>query len=237
LELAVSDDLEPEIFVKLSISFKAIRVIGNKLIPTLWKVAADVYYNEDESEDSPNDNIDVQGAFAKIHYWFNNFVDSSVLFGRSNEWARNAFISEEGHQSITNNVALLPQDPTDEVLAQIFQSKMNALAGGFVKFGLVEIISDDRHGLSFTYAGESGINFPDMYEWIGEWSFFENPWWERDDASMIDIIPMQDADLTKLPKFAISLDFIVDQIRPANQTLGQLIRPDFKPIIHNGGFK
>jgi hypothetical protein len=233
----VSSDLEPEIFVKLSISFKAIRVIGNKLTPTLWKVSADVYYDNDESEDDPNDDIEVKGAFAKIRYWFDNFIDSAVLFSRTNEWACNAFITKDGRQSIANNVALLPQDPTDEVLAQIFQSKMNALAGGHVTFGLLEITSDDRHGLSFTYAGESGINFPTMDHWIGEWTFFEKPWWSRDDASMIDIIPLPDADLCKVPAFAISLNFLVDQMRPTNGPVGQIVRPEFRPIIHKGGSK
>lgn len=232
----MSDSIEPEIYVKLNLTFRALRVINNRIIPTNWDITVDVIYDETPPQDQKlNQDIEVRGALAKIRYWFNNIIDGSILFNRNNTWAVNAFTSLEGSQTLDNVLVLLPFDPTDEILAQVFQSKMNALAGNHITFGAIDIASDDTEGLSFLFTGISELNLPSMDEWIGERTYFSKPWWCRDDGSTLDVVPNEDNDLNDVPEFAISLDFLVERFRPKDMPKAQIIRAEFRPQVIKGG--
>lgn len=224
---------ETELFVNFKHTFKTIRVIGNRLIPVTLKLKTEVIYDELDHEEEYH--INCQIALQKIRYWFDNCLSHGVIFSRDNEWALSSFLDEEGKQAVQNRLVLLPDEPTDAILAEVIQSKMNALAGGHIEFGFVELSGDDTNGLSFMFTGDGLFNLPDMDEWIGEHSFFSRPWWNRDDASTIDVIPDESDDLNKPPKWAYSLDFIGDKLRNADSSSGRIVRPEFRPKVIEGG--
>jgi hypothetical protein len=226
----MSDEFETEVFSRITLKCKVIKVIDKMLIPTNIKLVADIIPEDEIFEDYL-----ILGAFTKIRFWCEQIVDKAVLFNRNNEWALNAFVNAEGNQVLENNIMLLPEDPTDEILAQIFQSKMNALGNGIICFGPMEIVSDNPNGLSFLFTGSGDLDLPSMKEWIGEHSYFKDPWWCRNDASMLDVLPPPDADLTQIPNFAKSLEFIVDALKPTDAPVAGVIRPTFRPEIIHGG--
>lgn len=227
-------------YVTLTLNFKAIRVIDKQLIPTSWTLKTGVSWSDEEGEGETEEEIDEtdylsQLALLKIRFWFNNIITGSVLFSRTNTWAVRAFIDQNGRQDVQNHLVVLPDDPVDTLLAEIFQSKMNALAGNEMFFEYVDLTADDANGFSFLFAGSGEYNLPDMEEWIGPRSYFSKPWWARDDASTIDVIPDEDADLKNLPNFAYSLDFLGENLRDIKRPEARIIRPEFKPEIINGG--
>jgi hypothetical protein len=229
-------------YVTLNLNFKAIRVMDKQLIPTTWTLKTGISWGEEDEneEDMSDEEIDVvdyrtQLALLKIRYWFNNVITGGVLFSRTNTWALRAFVDENGMQDVQNQLIVLPDNPVDTLLAEIFQSKMNAFAGNEMFFEYVDLTADDADGFSFLFAGSGEYNLPNMEEWIGERSYFSKPWWARDDASTIDVIPDEDADLKNLPNFAYSLDFLGDGMRDIKKPEARIIRPEFKPEIINGG--
>jgi hypothetical protein len=227
----MSEEFETEIFSRITLKCKVIKVIDKMLIPTSVKLIADIIPEEDEKI---ADYL-ILGALTKIKFWFEQIVDKSVLFNRNNEWALNSFVDSTGTQQLENNLMVLPEDPTDELLAQVFQCKMNALGNNHILFGPIEIITDNPTGVSFLFSGDGEMHLPLMSEWVGERSHFTDPWWCRNDASMLDIIPEPDADLTEIPAFAKNLDFIIDALRPSDTPVAGVIRPSFKPEIIHGG--
>lgn len=231
-----TEDL-PDLFVNFNITFKATRVVGNRLIPTTWKLKSEVIYDDDSELDDDTYDFNVEVAFSKIKFWFDNVVDNSLMLNRDNTWAQRAFLDQDGKQSVDNQLVILPNEPTDATLAEVLQSKMNALSGNSVSFGLVELTSDDDSGLNVVFTGVGEFNLPDMEEWVGTPSFFTKPWWARDDASTIDVLPTEDADLSTPPAFAYSLDFIADALRPPTLGAATIIRPEFKPQVIDGGLK
>lgn len=58
-----------------------------------------------------------------------------------------AFFDEDKVQTTNNQIVLLPSEPDDPVIAQVLQSKLNAIANGYIEFGSVDITSDDDSGL------------------------------------------------------------------------------------------
>lgn len=227
------DDI-PAILVKFSLNFTSIRVFDNTIYPCEMSLKSDVLYLED---DDAVDDYALKLALMKVHFFFDEIVSRGIMWGADNEWAANTFITDDG-KNVANNIPIItPFEPSDEHLAAVFQSKMNALAGGHLAFETVELSSKDAGGLSFMFVGDSGLILPTMEEWIGKHSYFDEPWWMRNDASTMDVIPDDDADLTIKPAFAYSLDFLGESLKPTEITNAKIIRPDFKPTVIKGGKK
>jgi hypothetical protein len=146
-------------------------------------------------------------------------------------------IDEDGKNNTGNLLLLSPDQPSDENLAILLQAKMNALAAGRLLFGAVEIKSNNLSGLRFTFIGSAKEALPDMGTWMGTNNYFEQPWWERDDSSTLDVVPPPDANLEEKPTWAYSLDFIEKAIKPKQDRDSVIVRPDFNPTIIDGGKK
>lgn len=225
----------PEFIVKLALDFKAIRVVDNQMIPTTWKIQAEVLYDEEDENDDPNYDVEIKTSIAKIKYWLEHVLSGSVMFDVGNEWAFNAFFDEDGKCTTQNNIVLMPSTPTDDLIAELLHSKMNAFGSGFIEFGVMELTSDDKSGLSYMFTGDGENNLPEMVDWIGERAYFDKPWWARDDASTVDLIPTEEADLDVKPTSAYSLDFIRQSFMKQFGEEAVVIRPNFKPTVINGG--
>lgn len=221
------DDEDGEsLFINYHIETRLTRVVGNTLIPSKLQIRADVD-TLDAAEDA-----DLSLALTKIKFFFEQIVSKSIVYSADNEYAMEMFIDPTGRNRTSNQIMTTPGEPNDEVLATIFQAKMNALANGALVFPMVEIKADNLLGLSFTFVGEARKVLPTNEEWIGERSFFDRPWWDRNDASTLDVVPPPDADLTKRPAWAYSLDVLGSQ----KAETGVVVRPSaFKPTVISGG--
>lgn len=218
------DDEQEAIFITLNLETKIIRIVENTLIPSRLNIRADVSPREDITD------VQLTHSMQKIKFWYEHIVSKSLAFDIGNDAAIGMIFDETGKNRSTNMIMFTPGDPTDELLAALFQSKMSALSNGMINFGLCEVKSDNHLGLAFTFVGEGTKVLPPMKEWIGERSYFEKPWWERNDSSTLDVIPGMDADLTKPPAWAYSLDNIGQP--PASPVV---VRPSFNPTVIPGG--
>lgn len=216
----MEEDLDEDIlYINFSQKFRAIRILGNECYITNWTLRANVYgelFGEDEI-----DNLNI--ATMKVKFWFDNIVNDSIIFAKSNDWAVSAFLSDNDPLTDTN-IILVPDDPTDDKLALVFQAKMNAL-GNPVGFSDIELESDNARGLSFTYVGETDRLLPSIEDWtIAE--HLGQPWWNRDDASTFD-----SPNLTAESIF--DLNFLVDTVIPPvprPTTSAKIIKPEFRVI-------
>lgn len=224
------DDFAGEIIVRYSQEIKSLRVLENTLSPCHWKLKAEIIHEPDVEPDE----VEIKIALMKIRYFFEEIVANGVIWCNSNEWAAAAFLDENGKPTIGNLPIITPYEPTDDHMAIIFQSKMNAFAAPGMSFNFVELIPVDND-ISFLFVGDAEDALPTIEEWVGERSYFDKPWWARDDASTIDVIPNEDADLEEKPGFAVSLDFIGEHLRPKEITNAKIIKPEFNPKIIKGG--
>lgn len=218
-----------ESFSSISFKFKTVRIVNNVITSFVNTVRAEVYIDE-EAHDQ-----DVSIALEKIHFWFDHIVSNGVMFYRENAFALNVMFDENGVAQSGNIPIVLPDDPTDDHLAAIMHSKLNALGNGVVNFGTIEIHSDTRENLIVTFTGYGEVALPGMDEWIGDRSFHDVPWWGRCDGSTLDAIPQEDSDLKKPPVTGIDMTFIEERFRRTGSPAAIIIRPEFKPEIISGG--
>lgn len=196
-----------------------VRIIDTVLIPSKLNVEVELEFLDEEM---------VELALRKIEYWLDNFVSKSIVFSAMNMSAIDMVLDENRAPRVQNFLMITPDEPTDDHLAMIFQSKLQALADGALAIGMIKISSDNSAGLSFTYVGDSEEELPSMEEWIRGDNWFREPWWCRNDASMIDTIAPEGSDLTEIPAWALSLDFLGQEVaRPE----AIIINADFEPTI------
>jgi hypothetical protein len=174
---------------------------------------------------------EVEHAMVKVNYFFDQLVNDCIAFSFDNKQALNILFSSEGRNQTGNLLMITPYDPSDELMATLFQAKITALSMGKILVESCEVESDLSGGLSFTFVGEGANLMPTMEEWLGDRSYFDEPWWMRNDASVLDVIPPEGADLAVKPAWAYSLDTV---LAPKAAT-GTIVRPEFRPKVLPGG--
>lgn len=219
----------PESFTTISFKFKTIRIVENVFTSFVNTLRAEIFVDPDSSQ------RDISMSLEKIHFWFDHIVSNAIMFNRDNEFALNVMFDSDGNTRMGNIPLVMPDDPDDDLLAAMFHSKLNALGNGIVNFGTIELSSDTRENLQITFTGYGELLFPSMEDWVGERAYYSKPWWARNDGSTLDVIPDEDADLTKPPAIGIDISFIEERYRAVEQTNPIVIRPAFKPEVINGG--
>lgn len=213
--------MDDDLIVTYTTTFRGLRVFDRSLYPVKWKLRTELFADGAESDYAVN------VVFTKLNYFFQEIVNDSVFHAVDNRWAAKSL------RKTDNNIVLTPFDPSDSHLALLFQAKMNAIGNGHVRFGVVELESDNDFGLSFMFIGEANLYLPDMTDWIGDDPYFSSlPWWHRSDGSTMDARPRKPQEITGPPDFVHDLTFLTEDI--PNDAPADVIRPDFKPKVIRG---
>ena len=225
------DDESTELYLNYKTEFKATRIIDNVMYPTFFTLTSDVWFNMDHLDPQDRD-YQLNLTLIKIDFFYKNLIDNSIMYGALNDWA-DGFLLKNNEIQADNVLVKCPLEPSDDHLAMLFQSKMNSLSKNNLVFGGVTITSNNSRGLSFTFVGDATESLPDMTEWIGDTTYFKEPWWIRDDSSTMDITPLPDADLNDKPSFAFDLDFLGESLKPENieKFTNNVIKPKFRPYV------
>lgn len=220
-----------DFFISYSLDLKFIRLFNNIIQPSIIHITAGI----DRQEHSTDHDIEL--GMAKIKYWFDHIVSKSIAFSQSNSSAMEMFLDDNNSNRTGNLFLMVPEEPTDELLAATFQAKMNALSKGKFIVNTLNIESDHVQGLSFTLGGNHAILLPQtMDDWLGGRSYFTVPWWLRDDSSTIDVYVNDDTDISILPPWAQSLDFLDKHRRQLTTDANvSIVRPEFNPTVIKGG--
>lgn len=225
----MSDDLD--LFLSFSIDVKMIRLLNNILVPTELHLSASIERSEEASD------YDMELGIAKCRYWLEHVVTKTIAFNKDNDLAVEMFIDPEARTPRVANIFMLtPGEPRDELLGMIFQAKLTALSGGAFTVEAMNVESDNLNGLCFTLGGNHAAVFlpTTMEAWLGAESYFDVPWWMRDDRSTLDVYLTEDADVTTPPAWASSLNFLDKRTKKVEDNM-TVIRPEFKPTIIKGG--
>lgn len=228
----MSDETVNDTLIEFEFEVSIVRILENMFLPSRINIRGQVFPHDEATEE------EIELAFVKIDHWFDRVVSRSLAFCQTNNSALTMVIDPTGLNRTGNMLLVTPGDPVDQHLAVLFQAKMKALSAGSLNIGPVRVESDSVTGLAFTFIGDYKDSLPTMEEWVGTHNYFEAPWWERDDASTLDVKPGKDANLDEIPSWAYKLDFLVQtpQNEPLPPTTATILRP-FKPKIIDGGKK
>jgi hypothetical protein len=209
---------ESTLYIHYNFKFSMCRLLDDMLIPSTISVKAEVDIIDDAL---------VTLAFRKIEYWLTNIVGASLAISAGNAVGFDLALDSDNVPRLRNHLMITPDEPSDDHLCLLLQSKLQALAAGAFAVGTIELSSDTAEGLVFTYVGDCEEDLPDMEGWIDGPTWFDRPWWMRDDGTVFDTLAPEDADLSEKPNWAIDLGFLAnDAPREA-----VIIKGNFRPQI------
>jgi len=217
-DMDIDLEIENTIFIRYAFKFSICRLLDNVLVPSNISVTAEINIIDDDH---------VESMLRKINYWIDEYVMGSIAIPAT-ELGLSLVLNEKNTPRLQNHLMITPGIPTDEHLCILFQSKLDALAAGAFKIGMIEVTSDNSEGLIFSFIGNHEEVLPTMEEWIVGQTWFDLPWWERDDSSTIDTLAPPDSDLSVKPAWAVDLSFIT---RQNDMSEAIIMRGDFQPRI------
>ncbi len=151
---------------------------------------------------------------------------------------------ENSFSSYNNNFCILPT-LSEATFLSCIHSKLNHIIPDSSTIEQVELI-DETDGVSYTYFSDDMdyYTLPSMKEWLGDLSFWEQPWWQRKDFSTFDNYATDQkeydnfkkmTDVNELAeKMKLPILEIEQEVRSAldgsdnDKTTGHLIEVDFK---------
>jgi len=217
----ILDDDTPEVFMHYNFNLRLVRIVADTLVSTKMKIKIEFSANPEAG------GADIARVWNKIDFWLES-ADQCIAIWASNPLAVDTVISAQDHAPrFMNNIMILPSEPTEEIFGYIIQAKLNALGEDVVAFGAVEIESEENNGIVFNVIGDPSAVLPKMEDWMGSNNWFNTPWWNRDDGSMLDAQPPEEADLNEKPDWAYAWDFLGSRPKPA----GVVISARFKPRL------
>jgi hypothetical protein len=220
-----------ELFTGIELKFSGTRVLNDTLSPASFCLKLELHPMDEDMRDGA-----ISDSYVKMKYFVDQALDGAVFIERMDEWSAVTFIDlETGLPTCANNLVMCPGRPTNISLAKVLHAKLAALACDSIHVGFVQLNSNDAGGLGVTSVGEAATSLPTMEEWLGqERSYFSKPWWSRDDASTMDIVPGEDANLAQPPEFAYSLAFLLEEPEEIEGE-PKVVRLEFRPRLIQGG--
>ena len=170
-------------------------------------------------------DFELQGNILKaMSLWFDSFIDHSIAYFPGTSVDTTLF------ENITNNVIHAPEEPNDYHMCILLHSKLNAIGQGLVIVSKTEFSSDTSSGFKCAFSGETNDWLPTNEEWMGEHSFFKQPWWGRSDGSTFDVPYTQGDDVGHVQEtIAINLIELVNKANVEKKVQpAEIIKPAFK---------
>lgn len=188
-----SFNLEKTVKLKLMMFDNDINKVEVKTYELNFTLSTDATDIEDLFQAQVDQNV----SFSKILYFLENVVDESFIFKKDIMDAMNKYVAT----TFENNLILMPS-LEENILVLALHSKMNAIA---IQSRIERIqLKDLDLQLSYDYYSDEFDDvapaLPSMDDWMGELSFWQEPWWNRPDASTYDNCAESPEELTAIKK-------------------------------------
>ena len=220
---------DAQIFISFHSEVSFVRMIEESILPVRLKIDASIIPDDDSEVD------EINNVFVKVKTWLDNILSMGIAFSATNETAIALFVHDNGMPVTDNTVLISPGEPTDELLCALIHAKLNALGDGVIEFVNTKVVGDSDFRLSFCFEGDANDILPPHDEWLSNETFFDKPWWNRNDGTTHDF-PCEDSMVGIEPLWAINFVIPDDVQEP---TLDVAKKPkakvQFAPIVIKGG--
>jgi hypothetical protein len=174
-------------FMQINFSFPGVRIVGDMVTPTTWKLSAKVAAIIETNDPSVSiEQVQERSsrAFQKIYFWFESYLPCVIVSSIDNE-AGTALAAYS-----SNTMMHCPGEPTDDILVQLFHAKLSAIAGDDLNIDEVELEASDM-SCSYVFSGPYFIP-KTVKEFVDMPSLHRKPWWHRADGFAFEFLKPKD---------------------------------------------
>lgn len=144
--------------------------------------------------------LDQNVGFAKINIFIENMLNNNILIT-----AEGAKEMGEKIDIFENNIVMLP-DLTEVTLLAALYAKFNSITAENTSVKALSL-RNVRDNVTYSYEIDEddevdNMELPTAKEWLGEYPYWENTWWERNDISTYDKAAETEEELNKWKKYA-----------------------------------
>lgn len=120
-------------------------------------------------------------SLTKINFFIEHYLNNSIAIDVDDRKKFFPLFVE-----FENNYLVLP-DMTESTLMETLHAKLNSLCKPCSRIEQIHLF-DSLNDVNYTFyiSEDDEYNLPDHPDWIGELSFWPDPWWRRDDLSTYD---------------------------------------------------
>ena len=140
-----------------------------------------------------NNFAKTNAAFLKMKFFIESVMHQSV-FTHPNAKVNLA--------NIDNQIVMLPHPPSNDIIAMVMHSKLNAIVRDQIEVIAVSIESKAHEpAISYTHVDMTYPALPKLTDWVkAEKYYYDAPWWGRNSCDTKDFEVNAETDLTKAPK-------------------------------------
>ena len=156
-----------------------------------------------------NDFARTNAAFLKIKFFLENIMHQSVMTHQD---------APVNMSNIDNQVIMLPHPPSNDIIAMILHSKLNAIVADQIEV-IAVIVKSKSHEptISYTHVDMTYPALPTLTEWVKcDKYYYDAPWWGRNSCDTKDFEVNADTDLTIMP----ACDTVLEDLE--NAIMGEL---------------
>lgn len=209
----------------LDFSFRINKLVEKKLHACECKITLDIEFDRNIDGETHREYLTM------LRWWIDNVLDNCVAYSVKNK------INTKMFEELENNLMFCPEEPHDYLLLLLIVSKINAIGNETYRVISSCINSNTSQGFGNNLFGDPLDMLPDGEDWMGTARYFELPWWDRPDGSMIDMPVLEGDDPKVVPDILIDLrtsSGLNSNKKPAKESktkAAKIIKPNFKPII------
>ena len=140
-----------------------------------------------------NDFAKTNAAFLKIKFFIENIMHHSVMTYPD---------AKINMANIDNKIIMLPHPPSNDIIAMILHSKLNAIVTDQIEV-IAVVVKSKAHEqtISYTHVDMTYPALPTLTEWVkSDKYYYDAPWWGRNSCDTEDFEVNADTDLTKMPE-------------------------------------
>ena len=132
----------------------------------------------DEEEDLISAQINQNVSFSKAVFFLEQIINESIVFEKERADEINKYLVD-----FENNMIVIP-DLSEATLITVLHSKLNSISSKNTrvdKIKLIEVIDNITYEYYDDNEDDDNGLLPEIDEWMGEFAFYDQPWWRRND--------------------------------------------------------
>jgi len=210
-----------------------------------FTVTYTMYVSQDDDETIEQLSINQNISYQKINHFLSFYVNNSIWYDKTGQ------DMIDNHFSSAKNLLLVTPAVNVTYLGNALFRKLNALCKDNVHVDGISI-KDWETNLTYSYRTDEpleGIDIlPDNKEWMGEFSIYDTPWWDRDSISAYDYACSNAKDLAEVKlvldeeghimsnDFQLIEEEVITQMKSVdpsmfNEKKGEIVHVDFKSKV------
>jgi hypothetical protein len=180
-----------EKYMTLMYNFAGTRIFNSTLIPVNWELKIKLVALGKKNMPPEKQEELANTAYKRIYFWLDTNLPNIIMVNSEND-------DDMLIANIASNMMMyIPGEPSDDLIIQLLHAKLNSIANDNMYIGEIELKGSDTTAAFSFECSDKEYDLPHtISEYVNGTSYFEIPWWFRNDGHCYEFIKNSDENFT-----------------------------------------